>query len=132
MSGRPGPRPGEASLAHGGVLFLDDLPEVRRDVLEALGRVVDEGHVTVLRDGERLSFPARFNLVAAMSGCPCGHFGDRRRECRCPRPRQPDCAGQRCWMRSAKMAELPVSSPPGGRACGSISPGMLDKTGRPL
>jgi len=84
--GGPEPRPGEVSLAHGGVLFLDDLPEVRRDVLESLGHALDEGQVIVVSRRTRVTMPARFSLVAAMSPCPCGHLGDPRHDCRCPRP----------------------------------------------
>jgi magnesium chelatase family protein len=80
------PRPGEVSLAHCGVLFLDELPEFRRDSLEALRQPIEEGFVTVARTRARLSFPARFALVAAMNPCPCGHRGDRRHECRCTPP----------------------------------------------
>ncbi len=78
------PRPGEASLAHLGVLFLDELPEFRRDVLETLRQPLEEGVVTIERARARLRFPARFSLLAAMNPCPCGHLGDPRFECRCP------------------------------------------------
>jgi len=78
------PRPGEVSLAHAGVLFLDELPEFRRDVLESLRQPLEDGVVTVVRSRARLSFPARVTLVAAMNPCPCGHLGDSRRACRCP------------------------------------------------
>ncbi len=77
------PRPGEVSLAHGGVLFLDELAEFRRDALEALRQPLDEGAVTVVRSRARCDFPAAFMLLAAMAACPCGHLGDPRRECRC-------------------------------------------------
>ena len=77
------PRPGEASLAHGGVLFLDELPEFQRDALEALRQPLEEGQVTVVRTRARFDFPARFALLAAMNPCPCGHFGDVRGLCRC-------------------------------------------------
>lgn len=77
------PRPGEVSLAHHGVLFLDELPEFRRDSLEALRQPLEEGEVTVVRTRARLRFPARFTLVAAMNPCPCGHRGDARHGCRC-------------------------------------------------
>lgn len=80
------PRPGEASLAHGGVLFLDELPEFRRDALEALRQPLEEGQVTVVRTRARFDFPARFALLAAMNPCPCGHRGDPRHECRCTPP----------------------------------------------
>ena len=80
------PRPGEVSLAHAGVLFLDELPEFRRDSLEALRAPLEDGVVTVVRSRARLCFPARFTLVAAMNPCPCGRLGDSRRPCECPEP----------------------------------------------
>lgn len=80
------PRPGEASLAHAGVLFLDELPEFRRDTLEALRQPLEEGNITVVRTRARFDFPARFALLAAMNPCPCGHLGDPRSQCRCPPP----------------------------------------------
>ncbi len=78
------PRPGEVSLAHNGVLFLDELPEFRRDVLEVLREPLETGHVAVSRASAHAQFPARFQLVAAMNPCPCGHFGDAPGRCRCP------------------------------------------------
>ncbi len=80
------PRPGEVSLAHGGVLFLDELPEFHRHVLESLRQPLEDGVVTVSRAAARLTFPARVTLVAAMNPCPCGHLGDPARACRCPEP----------------------------------------------
>jgi magnesium chelatase family protein len=80
------PRPGEVSLAHGGVLFLDELPEFRRDALEALRQPLEEGEVTVVRTRARFDFPARFALLASMNPCPCGHRGDPRHSCQCPPP----------------------------------------------
>ena len=80
------PRPGEISLAHNGVLFLDELPEFDRRVLEALRQPLEEGRVTIARTARTSSFPARFMLVAAMNPCPCGFLGDRRRACRCSDP----------------------------------------------
>ncbi len=77
------PRPGEVSLAHGGVLFLDELPEFRRNVLEVLRQPLEDGVVTLSRAAVSLSFPARFMLAAAMNPCPCGYFGDGIRDCRC-------------------------------------------------
>jgi magnesium chelatase family protein len=77
------PRPGELSLAHHGVLFLDELPEFRRDALEALREPLEEGIVRVTRASGSRSFPARFLLVAAMNPCPCGYQGDQRRACSC-------------------------------------------------
>jgi len=75
-------RPGEATLAHGGVLFLDELPEFRRETLEALHQPLERGLVS-LRTRANLTLPARFSLVAAMSPCPCGHWGDTRHSCSC-------------------------------------------------
>src|SRR3954464_11659854 len=77
------PRPGEISLAHHGVLFLDELPEFDRDVLEALREPLESGRVCISRAARQAQFPARFQLVAAMNPCPCGHCGDRSGRCRC-------------------------------------------------
>lgn len=77
------PRPGEVSLAHHGVLFLDELPEFPRNVLEQLRQPLEEGTVTLARSAMTLSFPANFLLLSAMNPCPCGFFGDATRECRC-------------------------------------------------
>ncbi len=83
IGGGSHPRPGEVSLAHGGVLFLDELPEFRKNVLEVLRQPMEDGVVTLSRAAMSLSYPARFMLAAAMNPCPCGHFGDPTRECRC-------------------------------------------------
>ncbi len=77
------PRPGEVSLAHHGVLFLDELTEFRRNVLEVLRQPLEDGQVTIGRAGSSLTYPARFLMAAAMNPCPCGHLGDARRPCRC-------------------------------------------------
>ncbi|MEJ2189409.1 MAG: YifB family Mg chelatase-like AAA ATPase [Acidobacteriota bacterium] len=83
IGGGASPQPGEASLAHNGVLFLDELTEFRRDVLEALRQPLEDRVVTVARAQATLSFPASFQLVAAANPCPCGFLGDDRRECSC-------------------------------------------------
>lgn len=77
------PRPGEISLAHHGILFLDELPEFRRSAIEALREPLETGTVTISRGSWQENFPARFLLVAAMNPCPCGYLGDARRECSC-------------------------------------------------
>jgi magnesium chelatase family protein len=77
------PRPGEASLAHHGVLFLDELPEFSRHVLEVLREPLETGRIVVSRAARAAEFPALFQLVAAMNPCPCGHAGDPRASCRC-------------------------------------------------
>jgi len=83
LGGGAVPRPGEVSLAHHGVLFLDELPEFRRDALEGLRQPLEEGHVVVSRARYTVTFPARFTFLAAMNPCPCGHAGDPLRVCRC-------------------------------------------------
>src|SRR5256712_467181 len=77
------PRPGEVSLAHGGVLFLDELPEFRKNVLGVLRQPMEDGVVTIARAAMSLSYPARFMLAAAMNPCPCGWFGDPHHTCAC-------------------------------------------------
>ena len=83
VGGGANPRPGEVSLAHEGVLFLDELPEFDRQVLEALREPLENGTITVSRAARHAEFPARFQLIAAMNPCPCGYFGHPETECRC-------------------------------------------------
>jgi magnesium chelatase family protein len=80
------PRPGEVSLAHNGVLFLDELPEFRRNVLEVMRQPLEDHEVTISRAGLSLTYPARFMLAGAMNPCPCGHLGDANRACTCAPP----------------------------------------------
>lgn len=83
IGGSANPSPGEVSLAHNGVLFLDELPEFRRSALESLRSALEDRKVTVSRAAGTVTFPAGFLLVAAMNPCQCGYFGDPKRECRC-------------------------------------------------
>jgi magnesium chelatase family protein len=80
------PRPGEVSLSHNGVLFLDELPEFPRNVLEVMRQPLEDGTVCIARASMSLTFPARFMLAAAMNPCPCGFFNDRSHECHCTQP----------------------------------------------
>jgi magnesium chelatase family protein len=77
------PRPGEVSLAHHGVLFLDELPEFKRDVLEVMRQPIEDGRVTIARAQASLTYPAAFMLMAAMNPCPCGYYNDHVKACTC-------------------------------------------------
>ena len=83
VGGGAQPMPGEVSLAHHGVLFLDELPEFSRSVLDVLREPMETGYINVSRAARQAKFPARFQLIAAMNPCPCGYYGDSRQACRC-------------------------------------------------
>jgi magnesium chelatase family protein len=94
VGGGSDPRPGEISRAHNGVLFLDELPEFSRHVLEVLREPMESGLITISRAGRQADFPARFQLVAAMNPCPCGYLGDPTGDCRCSAERVQNYRGK--------------------------------------
>jgi magnesium chelatase family protein len=83
LGGSANPTPGEVSIAHNGVLFLDELPEFKRSTLEVMRQPIEDRKVTISRAAGTMTFPCSFMLVAAMNPCPCGYYGDPKRECRC-------------------------------------------------
>jgi magnesium chelatase family protein len=124
VGGGSHPRPGEISLAHHGVLFLDELPEWSRRVLEVLREPLESGSVNVARAARHVTFPAQFQLVAAMNPCPCGHLGDPRGRCRCTPDQVARYRGRLSGPlldRIDLVVEVPVP-PPGALALGSPAP----------
>jgi magnesium chelatase family protein len=122
VGGGTNPRPGEISLAHNGVLFLDELAEFDRSVLEVLRQPLEDGRVAIARSARTAVFPARFTLVAAMNPCPCGFRGDARRTCRCTAwqiQRYASRLSGPLLDRVDLVAEVPALPPPADGASGS-------------
>lgn len=114
------PKPGEISLAHAGVLFLDELPEFSRKVLDVLREPLENGKIVISRANRTLTFPARFQLIAAMNPCPCGYFGDDSGRCRCTQEQIRRYQGQASGPLLDRI-DLHVDVPP-------VSPTVLQKT----
>lgn len=130
VGGGNGPRPGEISLAHRGVLFLDELPEFDRRVLEVLREPLESGRITISRAARQADFPARFQLIAAMNPCPCGYLGHAVRACRCTPEQVERYQGKlsgplldRIDMRIdvPALAEGEIAAAPAGEASGAIA-----------
>jgi len=125
------PKPGEITLAHKGVLFLDELPEFKRHVLETLREPIEEGRITLSRAKHSVTFPAQFQLIAAMNPCPCGYLGSREYQCRCT-PVQVekylskisgpllDRISMHGFVRPVEIAAFRISNRPGGGESASL------------
>ena len=109
VGGGPNALPGEISKAHNGVLFLDELPEYRRDVLEALRQPMEDGFVTITRVNAQSTYPSRFVLVCSMNPCPCGNLGSRTKQCRCT-PNEIRTLAKACKLTSSAQELLTAST----------------------
>ena len=125
LGGGAHPAPGEVTLAHLGVLFLDELPEFNRGALEAMRQPLEDGFVTISRAAGSCVFPSRFMLVAAMNPCPCGHFGDPRRGCGCTQTQLAKYRGRVSGPMLDRIdIHIPVAAPPEMRDLQTAPAGM--------